>query len=109
MALGSIIHVFIFLTSDDSPVESSCTGVENTRNELKKQLDEQVKAAETVSDIIAGVGILESDMSFILEKLAIFVKIWAMVGILLLLLANLLKLFGFRSELTFRILRMTSN
>ena len=107
--MGSIIHVSIFLTSDDSPIESSCTDVQMKRNELKKQLDEQVKAAETVSDIIAGVGILESDMSFILEKLAIFVKIWAMVGILLLLLANLLKLFGFRSELTFRILRMTSN
>ena len=83
--------------------------MEKKRNELKKQLDKQVKAAETVSDIIAGVSILESDMSFILEKLSILAEIWAIVGILLLLSVNLLELFGFRSELTFRILRKPSN
>ena len=106
---GSIIIVSIFPASSDSPAESSCTGLEKKRNKLKKQLHKHAKSAETVSDILAGVGGLESDMSFILQKLVIFSSIWAIVGISLLLSDNLLKSLGLRSELTFRVSRTTSN
>ena len=106
---GFIIIVSTFSASSDNPAESSCTGLEKRRNELKKQLHMHAESAETVSDILAGVGGLESDMSFILQKLVIFGSIWAIVGIPLLLPDNLLKSLELRSELTFWISRTTSN
>ena len=107
--VGSIIIVSTFPASSDSPAESSCTGLDKKRNKLKKQLHKHAKSPKTVSDILAGVGGLESDMSFILQKLVIFSSIWAIVGISLLLSDNLLNSLGLRSELTFRVSRTTSN